>query len=276
MLFRSSIPSLTHVRGNITTPLMTIKTNSPIYSVAFSHDGIHIVSGSLDKSVRVWDASTGAALQQLNGHTDSVYSVAFSHDGIHIVSGSFDNSVRVWDASTGAALQQLNGHTGSVNSVAFSHDGIYIVSGSSDASVRVWDVSTGAALQQLNGHTEAIRSVAFSHDGCIVSGSSDSSVRVWDVLTGGALQSKDYIISGSDTTSIWVRNRIHHDVLWTFLEDGWIVSLPVQDRLVWMPQGIREVIYHPYNTLIISPEGYAHINFQGCNIGTKWAECYIV
>jgi WD40 repeat protein len=53
-----------------------------LFSVAFSHDGTRIVSGSEDNSVRVWDASTGAELQQLNGHSGTVNSVAFSHDGI--------------------------------------------------------------------------------------------------------------------------------------------------------------------------------------------------
>jgi hypothetical protein len=142
--------------------------------------------------------------------------------------------------------------------------------------VRVWDASTGAELQQLNGHTGWVNSVAFSHDDThIVSGSTDKSVRVWDVLIDAELQhSKGCIVSGSDVTSIQGRNRMHHGILWTSTMDGWIVSLPVRDRLVWMPQGIREVIYHPYNTLIISQEGYAHIDLQGCNIGTKWAECY--
>jgi WD40 repeat protein len=93
-----------------------------VNSVAFSPDGTRIVSGSSDKSVRVWDASTGAELKVLNGHTSAVYSVAFSPDGTRIVSGSSDNSVRVWDASTGAELKVLNGHTESVNSVAFSPD----------------------------------------------------------------------------------------------------------------------------------------------------------
>ena len=63
------IPSLTH-RGNLTAPLMAIQTNNRILSVEFSKDGDKIVSGSNDKSVRVYDASTGVALLQLNGHTD--------------------------------------------------------------------------------------------------------------------------------------------------------------------------------------------------------------
>ena len=78
----------------MTTPLMAIKTNSIISSVAFLKDGAKIVSGSLfGNSVEVWDASTGAALLQLNGHTDHVHSVAFSYDGKYIVSSSSDQSV---------------------------------------------------------------------------------------------------------------------------------------------------------------------------------------
>ena len=271
------IPSLTH-RGNLTTPLMTIQTNNRILSVAFSKDGSKIFSGSQFKFVQVWDASTGAALQQLNGPNEMVNSVAFSHDGIHIVSGSYHNlkSVQVWDASTGAELQQLNGHTDLVNSVAFSHDGFHIVSGSSDRSVRVWDALTGTALQQLNGHTYIVSSVAFSHNGnLIVSGSTDMSVRIWDASKGAALQqSNSHIISDSEVTSIWVWNEMHHGVLWTSTMDGWIVSLPIQNRLMWIPQSIHGIIHHPYNSLIISQAGCAHIDFQGFNLGTKWVECY--
>jgi WD40 repeat protein len=68
-----------------------------VTSVAFSSDGTHIVSGSNDKSVRVWDASTGMELKRLNGHTDNVTSVTFSSDSTRIISGSDDGSVRVWD-----------------------------------------------------------------------------------------------------------------------------------------------------------------------------------
>ena len=204
----------------------------------------------------MWDASTGAALQLLNGHTDWVTSVAFSHDGIHIVSGSYDTSLRVWDASTGAELQQLNGHTEGVRSVAFSYDGIHIVSGSSDKSVRVWDASMGAALQQLNGHTDHINSVVFSPDGIeVVSGSSDMSLQVRDASTGTTLQQLNgHIVSDLDVTSNWIWSEMHHGVLWASTMDGWIVSLSAQDHLMWIPKGICEVMLHPYNIVIISQE----------------------
>ncbi len=81
------------------------------------------MSGSGDRTVRLWDTAMGAALQTLDGHTDSVWSVAFSPNGKQVVSGSGDRMVRLWDAATGATLQTLEGHTSWVSSVAFSPDG---------------------------------------------------------------------------------------------------------------------------------------------------------
>jgi len=69
-----------------------------VNSVAFSSDGTHIVSGSDDNSVRVWDVFMGKEKHLLNGHTDSVKSVTFSGDGNLIISGS-DNFTRVWGKS---------------------------------------------------------------------------------------------------------------------------------------------------------------------------------
>ena len=73
--------------------------------MAFSPDGKRIVSGSDDKTVRLWDADTGQPVgQPLTGHTDMVLSVAFSPDGKRIASGSVDTTVRLWDADTGQPI----------------------------------------------------------------------------------------------------------------------------------------------------------------------------
>ncbi|KAF8638957.1 hypothetical protein AX14_010146, partial [Amanita brunnescens Koide BX004] len=111
-----------------------------VNSVAFSPDGTKIVSGSGDKTIRVWDASTGVEiLPPLQGHDDWIRSVAFSPDGTKIISGSDDKTIRVWDASTGIEiLPPLRGHDAWIHSVTFLPDGSKIISGSSDKTIRVW------------------------------------------------------------------------------------------------------------------------------------------
>ena len=86
-----------------------------VNSVALSGDGRHIVSGSSDGTVAVWDLQTGARLHELTGHQSWVSSVALSGDGRYIVSGSGDRTVAVWDLQTGARLHELTGHHDQVN-----------------------------------------------------------------------------------------------------------------------------------------------------------------
>ncbi len=124
----------------------------PVCERSFSPDGTRIVTGSRDRTAKVWDARTGTALLELKGHMGAVGSASFSPDGTRIVTGSDDGTAKVWDARTGSALLELEGHTGAVTSVSFSPDGSRIVTGSRDRTAKVWDARTGAALLELGGH----------------------------------------------------------------------------------------------------------------------------
>ncbi|MCJ1448057.1 MAG: hypothetical protein MMC23_008570 [Stictis urceolatum] len=170
--------------------LQTLEGHSEsVGSVAFSHDSTRLASASFDRTVKIWDTSSGACLQTLEGHNGSVESVAFSHDSTRLASASGDMTVKIWDTSSGACLQTLEGHNGSVNSVAFSHDSTRLASASFDRTVKIWDTSSGACLQTLEGHNSYVNSVAFSHDSTrLASGSEDETVKIWDTSSGACLQ----------------------------------------------------------------------------------------
>ena len=160
-----------------------------VYTVALSTDGQTVISGSWDKTVRIWNAASGELLQTLQGHTDAVRSVALSTDGQTVISGSWDKTVRIWNAASGELLQTLQGHTDAVRSVALSTDGQTVISGSEDRTVRIWNAASGELLQTLQGHTRRVESVALSTDGqTVISGSEDETVRIWNASSGELLQ----------------------------------------------------------------------------------------
>ena len=128
-----------------------------VNSVAFSPDGKTIVSGSRDKTIRLWDTTGKPIGQPLKGHQAGVYSVAFSPDGKTIISGSSDKTIRLWNTTGKPIGQPLIGHEHHVNKVVFSPDGKTIISGSGDNTIRLWRGGTwqdwlGMACNRLIDH----------------------------------------------------------------------------------------------------------------------------
>ncbi|TFK20313.1 WD40 repeat-like protein [Coprinopsis marcescibilis] len=158
-----------------------------VLSVAFIPDCQHAVSGSLDNTIRIWDAATGQGVgERLRGQGDWIRSVAVSYDGQRIISGSDDGSVRIWDRRTGQEVEPspLRGSAG-ILSVAISPDGSRIVAGSRDGTIQVWDAETGEQATPLPLEGGLMRSVAIAPDGNrIVSGCEDCTVREWDIRSG--------------------------------------------------------------------------------------------
>jgi len=159
-----------------------------VNAVAFSPDGQWIVTGSLDRTAKVWDANTGVELNTLRGHSLGIFAVAVSSNGQRIVTGSWDHTAKVWDATSVREVVTLSGHEDRVWSVAFSPDARWILSGSRDRTVRLWDAASGQQVRTFQNHGAWIRSVAFSPDGRrIVTGGDDRTVKVSDLASGREL-----------------------------------------------------------------------------------------
>lgn len=167
-----------------------------VLDLAWSPDGTHIISGSSNGALHLWNVTTG--------HTEGIYigsdnfalaiSLAWSPGGTSIAYGGNNKCVRLWhvvrEEDGAMALKPgylYRGHSNWVTAVAWSPDGAYIASGSDDTTVHVWRVEDIAHSQQAKiyrGHTRWVTAVSWSPDGtAIASGGNDAVVQVWDAAT---------------------------------------------------------------------------------------------
>lgn len=98
--------------------------DSPVVSLAFSNDGTKLVSGSTDKTARVWDLADAKfpEIARFAGHTSAVTAVVFNTDGQQVLSGSADNSAKLWAVADAKELMSFAGHTGPIVAVAMPNN----------------------------------------------------------------------------------------------------------------------------------------------------------
>ncbi|XAR59520.1 hypothetical protein NMG60_11015381 [Bertholletia excelsa] len=199
-----------------------------------------IVSGGMDTLVKVWDLSTGEAVQTLKGHQLQVTGIAL--DGSDIVSSSVDCTLRRW--RKGQSIESWEAHKAAIQAVIKLPSG-ELVTGSSDTTLKLWRGRT--CLHTFVGHTDTVRSLAVMRDLGILSASHDGSIRLW-AISGQVLMEmvghtsivysvdshiSGLIVSGSEDSfvKIWkdgvcVQSIEHPGCVWDakFLENGDIVT----------------------------------------------------
>lgn len=166
-----------------------------VASAVLSSDGQYALSGSWDKTMRLWDLNTGSTIRTFKGHTKDVNSVAFSGDNRQIVSGSRDKTIKLWNTLAECKYTIVDDmHTDWVSSVGFSPSAKMplIVSAGWDKLVKVWNLSNCKLRTNLVGHTGVVYATTVSPDGSLcASGGKDGTMMLWDVNEGKHLYSMD-------------------------------------------------------------------------------------
>jgi WD40 repeat protein len=233
--------------------------------VALSRDGRRLITGSDDRTARLWDAASGAPGSELRGHDAGVTAAAFSPNGDLVATGSQDGTARVWDSTTGRPVTTIRLKY-PVTSVTFSPDGggLLVSMGwdpakflMEEAPVRLWNATTGALLHDFRTSAPCaeilgrklqcpVLQASFSPDGRRLVASNGT---VWDVgteavtaelpvanSTGTAIFSPDgsRIVTGSEVqgvVQIW--DAVRYQPLLTLGGDHNIRSL------TFSPDGAR-------------------------------------
>jgi len=157
-----------------------------VHRLALSGDGRLLASGSYDKSVRVWDAGTGAA-RAVIATESAVRAVALSPDDRLLACAMVSGHVSIFSMSDAARIAHWPADVSQINAVAFSPDGAILATGHQTSRVRLWETRTWRMTTDLLGHSGPVRSAAFSADGRrLVTGSEDHEARIWDLDAIGA------------------------------------------------------------------------------------------
>lgn len=155
-----------------------------VNAVAFSLDGKQLATGSgepsRDGEVKLWDASTGAAVREFpRVHSDAVFSLDFSPDGKYLASGAADKMARVTDLVTGKVVRSFEGHTHHILGLSWSADGRTVATAGAEGMVKVWDFTTGDRRKNIEGYEKEVTAVRFvAATGNIVTSSGDNRVRL--------------------------------------------------------------------------------------------------
>jgi len=155
-----------------------------VYTATFSPDGRHLISGSTDPTMRIWDTRTWQLVHRIEEYaTGGVRHVVHQPILGQVCSiGLKSKDFFLWDMNLPSRVVKfINGHTNFVSAVAFSPDGTWLASVSNDCRLRIWDAATGKQISEpLRGHADYVWAVAVSPDGMrVVSGSCDKTIRVY-------------------------------------------------------------------------------------------------
>lgn len=193
-----------------------------IDAIAFTPDGRWLATGSEDKTIRIWDVSTGRTLRTLIGHTALIWSLAFSPDAKRLASASQDGTLRVWDTANWTPIYTLNSGATPI-ACRFSPDGKFLIVSNQSreeegggASIDIRDAVTTEVLRTIPLEWGSAQPLVVTRDGRLLAaggagedGDVDVATKTWDLRTGRELASVPFLPLGVSPDGRWIASRVN-------------------------------------------------------------------
>uniref|UniRef100_A0A8J7CXB3 WD40 repeat domain-containing protein n=2 Tax=Desmonostoc muscorum TaxID=1179 RepID=A0A8J7CXB3_DESMC len=189
---------------------------APVRALALSPSGQILASGSDDKTIKLWQTTTGVLLHTLTGHRERIKSIVITPDEQTLISTSFDNTIKFWNMQTGSEVRTISEKTG-VKAMLLTLDGQTLISGSGDNTIKFRNLKTRKIDRILKAETTAL---AITPDGktLLSGGENGGRIRVWNLVTGKQIGSltpplpkKEDLINGLERASAPITLAVSND-----------------------------------------------------------------
>ncbi len=256
-----------------------------VAGITFSPDGEILVTGSSDKTARLWDVHTGENIEILTGHTGIVYNATFSPDDDNFITRG-GNTLWLWDAKTREHLKTFEGDVYGCRWFKYSPNGKIIATRFND-TVRLLDASTKETKKVLIGHTGRVATAVFSPNGdTVATYAKDNTFRLWDAHTGENIKTLNItgkpitVVYSSDTDPIAITANKEAISLWNVATGQHLKTLESsgrsffgggQSKKSWgpPPYHIRTVRYSPNGETLAAIRNNNTVQLWNVNTGKR-------
>lgn len=162
-----------------------------VKKIAFHPSKEWLLSGSWDRTIRLWDVKAARTTKIFSGHQGKVGHIQLNTDGTRFVSSSDDDTPRLWDTETGAEVAKFAGHIQAVNQAVFANSESRVITAAQDNSIIIWNAYDGTRIHILSGHANSgafsgVKKLAVLGNNLLSFGS-DGAARLWDIERGVAI-----------------------------------------------------------------------------------------
>jgi WD40 repeat protein len=242
--------------------------------LSFTPMGDKLVSGSFDKTIKLWQLDTGKALYTLGDRLKGVFALAISPDGKFLASGSRDETIDLWDLAAGTLIRNLSQHKASVRSLAIAPDSQTLISGSFDQTIILWGLPEGSVSKTIVDQ-EPVAAIALSADGSfLASTGDDGTVRIWSLKSGlkiaestGNEHCIGSLVISPDAKTIAAGSTNGYLVLWQIVGQDDQLQLNLTQTIKAHAGQINACVFSPDSQYIItgSVDGKAKIWYKGAD-----------
>lgn len=165
---------------NTTGLLRKLKVHEKaIFALSITSNRQNVITGSIDKSIKIFNLKTGKEIRTIKGLEDEITSVCLSTDEKILISATEGKIIKKWDMTTGKLVNDFQGHDGSVFNVCYDSNGKYLLSCSEDKTVKIWDANTNRLIRTLAGHNAPVNAVDISDNGKLIASATEKSIILW-------------------------------------------------------------------------------------------------